>query len=92
MKRLKSGHIVFLRQKEHGHWLINGKSGFYHIANNSHLPISIGYIDYQQKNQLELNKFYTPVEISAKDCDTIRTIYKTITPKHPHLFDPNWHI
>jgi 1-acyl-sn-glycerol-3-phosphate acyltransferase len=63
-----------------GHW----KSGFYHIASQSGVPIGLGYLDYERK-LCGLGMFVTPSGNVNEDMDKIRAFYRNIRGKYPHL-------
>ncbi len=62
------------------HW----KSGFYHIATKSGVPIGLGYLDYEQK-LCGLGMFVIPGGNADEDMDKIRAFYRNIRGKNPHL-------
>ena len=76
MKPLKSGHIIFTPEGTRS-LVDKWKSGFYHIAHNSHLPISIAYIDYKKKN-IGVDNILYPTGDIVSDCDIIRNTYKRV--------------
>ena len=60
------------------------KSGFYHIACQSGVPIGLGYLDYERK-LCGLGMFVIPGEDLKEDMDQIRAFYRNIRGKHPNL-------
>ncbi len=90
LNKLDEGHIIFTPEgtrSRKSKW----KSGFYHIAQKTKLPISIAYIDYKKK-KLGIHKIFHPTGNIQSDCNLIRNIYKKITPKNKKNYDPNWKI
>ena len=60
------------------------KSGFYHIASQSGVPIGLGYLDYERK-LCGLGMFVIPSGDINKDMDQIRAFYRNIRGKYPQL-------
>lgn len=60
------------------------KSGFYHIAHRSGVPIGLGYLDYQRK-LCGLTMFVIPSGNIVEDMNKIRAFYRDISGKHPAL-------
>ncbi len=60
------------------------KSGFYHIATESRVPIGLGYLDYAGK-LCGLGMFVKPVGNVNEDMDQIRAFYRNIRGKYPEL-------
>ena len=60
------------------------KSGFYHIASQSGVPIGLGYLDYERK-LCGLGMFVMPTGNVNEDMDKIRGFYRNIRGKHPDL-------
>jgi 1-acyl-sn-glycerol-3-phosphate acyltransferase len=60
------------------------KSGFYHIASASGVPIGLGYLDYGRKS-CGLGTFVTPSGNVKEDMDRIRDFYRDIRGKYPDL-------
>jgi 1-acyl-sn-glycerol-3-phosphate acyltransferase len=60
------------------------KSGFYHIASHSGVPIGLGYLDYGRK-LCGLGMFVMPGGNVNEDMDRIRAFYRNIRGKHPDL-------
>src|SRR5260370_42217940 len=58
------------------------KSGFYHIAALSGVPIGLGYLDYERK-LCGLGTFVTPSGNIKEDMEKIRAFYRNIRGKHP---------
>lgn len=62
------------------HW----KSGFYHIATESGVPIGLGFLDYERK-LCGLGPYVTPTGNVREDMDRVRAFYQNIRGKHPEL-------
>ncbi len=60
------------------------KSGFYHTAVQSGVPIMMGYLDYKFKVAGIENVFYPSGDFEA-DLPKIKAYYKGIHAKHPEL-------
>ena len=60
------------------------KSGFYHIALQSGVPIALGYLDYQRK-LAGLCALVTPTGRVTEDMNKIRAFYRDIRGKYPQL-------
>ena len=60
------------------------KSGFYHIAIESRVPIGLGYLDYSRK-LCGLGMFVKPGGNVNEDMDQIRAFYRNIRGKYPEL-------
>jgi 1-acyl-sn-glycerol-3-phosphate acyltransferase len=60
------------------------KSGFYHIASQSGVPIGLGYLDYERKLS-GLGMFVIPSGNVKEDMDKIRDFYRKIRGKYPLL-------
>jgi 1-acyl-sn-glycerol-3-phosphate acyltransferase len=60
------------------------KSGFYHIASQSGVPIGLGYLDYDRK-LCGLGLFVKPSGYVNEDMDKIRAFYRNIRGKYPDL-------
>lgn len=65
----------------------NWKQGFYHIAVNAQVPISLGYLDYKKKEAGVADVFLPTGKLEA-DLMHIQNIYKHITGKHPENYNP----
>jgi 1-acyl-sn-glycerol-3-phosphate acyltransferase len=63
------------------------KTGFYHTAVGAGVPIGLGYLDFKKK-EAGIGQFFYPTGDIQVDFEIIRNFYKTITPEHPNLFDP----
>lgn len=61
------------------------KTGFYHIALQSNVPIVPVYLDYGHKI-LGIGPMMTPTGDSQKDLSEIGTFFSNIQAKHPELF------
>ena len=60
------------------------KSGFYHIASESGVPIGLGYLDYDRKI-CGLGMFVKPSGNVNEDMEKIRNFYRDIRGKYPQL-------
>ena len=60
------------------------KSGFYHIAFQSGVPIGLGYLDYERK-LCGIGLFVIPSGNVNEDMDKIRAFYRNIRGKYPEL-------
>ena len=60
------------------------KSGFYHIAAQSGVPIGLGYLDYERK-LCGLGMFVKPSGDIKEDMDEIRSFYRDIRGRYPEL-------
>jgi len=60
------------------------KSGFYHIALQSNVPIALGYLDYHRR-LAGLGAFVTLTGRVTEDMDRIRAFYRDIRGKYPEL-------
>ena len=59
------------------------KSGFYHIASESGVPIGLGYLDYGRK-LCGVGMFVMPSGNVTEDMNRIRSFYRDIRGKHPN--------
>ena len=60
------------------------RSGFYHIANESGVPVALGFLDYERR----LCGLGPYVELTGNvraDMDRIRAFYRNVRAKHPDL-------
>ena len=90
MKPLTEGHIVFTPEGTRSK-VSKWKSGFYFIAFQSHIPISVGYIDYKTKT-VGIDHILYPSGDIQKDCAKLKAFYKTVSPKNPNNYHPDWSI
>jgi 1-acyl-sn-glycerol-3-phosphate acyltransferase len=60
------------------------KSGFYHIASQSGVPIGLAYLDYDRKI-CGLGMFMIPSGNVHEDMNKIRAFYRNIRGKYPDL-------
>jgi 1-acyl-sn-glycerol-3-phosphate acyltransferase len=60
------------------------RSGFYHIASESGVPIGLGYLDYGRK-LCGLGMFVTPGGNVNEDMNKIREFYRGVRGKYPEL-------
>ncbi len=65
------------------HW----RTGFYRIAREAGVPISLGYLDYQKKTGGVEGPF-TPSGDFGKDMLYIQEFYRPVTGKHPENYNP----
>ena len=90
IKAMPEGHIVFTPEGTRSP-VQKWRSGFYHIAYNSHTPISVGYLNYTEK-VIGIDHILYPSGNIASDCDVLRHFYKDIPSKHPENYISNWGI
>jgi 1-acyl-sn-glycerol-3-phosphate acyltransferase len=63
----------------------NWKTGFYHIALVSRVPITLVYLDYNKK-EIGVERILYPSGNAESDIQEIKKFYKDIQPKHPEKF------
>lgn len=63
------------------------KLGFYHMALDAEVPISLGYLDYEKKEAGVADVFY-PSGILAEDLKYIQEVYRPIKGKFPDFYNP----
>ncbi|HCQ14622.1 MAG TPA: glycerol acyltransferase [Cryomorphaceae bacterium] len=63
------------------------RTGFYRIANEAEVPISMGYLDYEKKIGGVLGVF-EPSGDFEKDMHFIQEQYRPIKGKHPENYNP----
>ena len=68
-------------RKKNADW----KTGFYYIALNACVPVTLAYIDYLKK-EVGVKKIFHPTGDVKCDIDTIKQYYKDIRAKHPKRF------
>ena len=61
------------------------KTGFYYIALNAGVPITLAYIDYVKK-EIGVKKIFYPTGDVKKDIEKIKSYYKDVQAKHPQKF------
>lgn len=88
LKLMPNGHIIFTPEGTRSR-VKKWKSGFYHIAIQSNLPISVGYIDYQKK-KIGIHHIFYPSGDIEKDCEKLRSFYNSVTPKNKNNYTSNW--
>ena len=66
------------------HW----KTGFYHIAMNTGVPIALAYLDYEKKEAGVGMCFYPTGDMKA-DMKKLIDFYATITPAYPEKYLPD---
>lgn len=64
------------------------KSGFYYMARQAGVPISLGFLDYGKKC-LGFGPLITPGDDMENDFKTIQAFYAKVTARHPEYFNPN---
>lgn len=85
-EKFKSGDDLVLAvapegsRRKVGFW----KSGFYHIASQSGVPIGLGYLDYARKSS-GIGMFIVPSGNVHEDMNKIRAFYRNIRGKYPNL-------
>jgi 1-acyl-sn-glycerol-3-phosphate acyltransferase len=62
------------------------RTGFYRIALEAKVPISLGYLDYKKKEAGTLGAFW-PSGDFQKDMDYIADQYRDIVPKFPEKYN-----
>lgn len=63
------------------------RTGFYHIAIEADVPISLGYLDY--KNKIAgVGMVFQPTGNFEADMKIIEDFYKNIIGKYPELYNP----
>jgi len=63
------------------------RTGFYSIAQQAGVPISLGYLDYKLKIA-GVGQIVTPTGNFEADMHLIQEFYKTKTGKYPELYNP----
>ena len=71
-------------RKRNAQW----KSGFYYIASNAGVPITLAYIDYSKK-EVAIKKVFHPTGNIQSDIDEIKNFYKDVQAKYPERFAIN---
>jgi len=61
----------------------NWKSGFYYIAQEAGVPISLGFLDYAKKRGGFLPDLFYPTGNYVEDLEALQLKYKDIQGKHP---------
>jgi len=61
------------------------KTGFYYIALNAVVPITLAYIDYSKK-EVGVKKIFYPTGDVKCDIEEIKSYYKDVRAKHPGKF------
>jgi len=61
------------------------KTGFYYIALNAAVPITLAYIDYAKK-EVGVKEIFYPTGNVKEDIDKIKDYYKDVRAKHPQKF------
>ena len=90
LKKIDVGHIIFTPEGTRSN-VTKWKSGFYHVAYNAQIPISVGYIDYKEKKIGIASVFYPTGEMS-KDLEDVRRFYSKVNAKHPNNYHSDWAI
>ena len=67
-------------------WVEKWKTGFYHIAKNANVPVSLGFLDYTKK-LAGVGKVYNLKGDFKTDMQFIQDFYKDIEAKHPELYN-----
>ncbi|RAP24702.1 acyltransferase [Candidatus Marinamargulisbacteria bacterium SCGC AG-343-K17] len=89
-RTMSEGHLIFTPEGTRSR-VEKWKSGFYIIAHESRLPISVGYINYKEKS-IGIDHTFYPTGNIEDDCNKLRTFYQTISAKNPKNYNPNWKI
>ena len=63
------------------------RTGFYRIAKEAGVPVSLGFLDYKNKIAGVGQPFY-PTDDFEKDMTHIQEFYRPITGKHPENYNP----
>jgi 1-acyl-sn-glycerol-3-phosphate acyltransferase len=61
------------------------KTGFYHVAVLAHVPVALGYLDYQKK-EAGVGKVVYPSGDMKKDIQEMMAFYKRVIPHTPENF------
>jgi len=61
------------------------KTGFYYIALNAGVPITLAYIDYSKK-EIGVKKIFYPTGDVKSDIEEIKSYYNDVRAKHPKKF------
>lgn len=62
------------------------RTGFYHIALEANVPISLGTLDYKKK-EADIIGVFEPVGDFEKDMQFIQEQFLDITPRHPENYN-----
>jgi len=68
-------------RKRNARW----KTGFYHIAYEAGVPITLAYIDYAKK-EVGIKKNFYPTGDSMSDIEEIKSYYADVQAKYPAKF------
>ncbi len=68
-------------------WVEKWRTGFYRIAMEANVPISLGYLDYEKKEAGVADVFY-PSGDFEKDMTYIQEVYRPIKGKNPENYNP----
>ncbi len=83
----ENGQLVLLVPAEGKRcWVEKWKTGFYHIARNANVPVSLGYLDYKHKIA-GVGDLFTLSGNFEKDMQRIENFYKDKTAKFPELYN-----
>lgn len=63
------------------------RTGFYHIACEAQVPISLGTLDYKLK-EADILGVFEPTGNFEKDMEFIQEKFRPIHPKHPENYNP----
>lgn len=64
------------------------RTGFYRIAREAQVPISLGYLDYQKK-EAGVGEAFDPSGIFEQDMTHIQEFYRPIKGKYPENYNPS---
>ena len=67
---------------------VQWKTGFYYIALNANVPITLAYIDYSKK-EVGVKEIFYPTGDATRDIEEIKNHYKDVSAKHPKKFAIN---
>jgi len=68
-------------RKKNSHW----KTGFYYIAMNAGVPITLAYIDYSKK-EVGVKTIFYPTGDTNSDIEKIKSYYSDVQARHPKKF------
>ncbi len=67
-------------------WVEKWKTGFYHIAKNANVPVSLGFLDYKKK-LAGVGDVYHLNGVFEIDMQYIQDFYSKIEGKHPEKYN-----
>lgn len=90
MRLVSCGHMVIAPEGTRS-FVSKWRTGFYHIAHVSKVPISIATIDYTHK-RIGILGIVSPTGNMKRDCSKIRDMLHGSAPKYRQKFNMNWTI